>query len=165
MTWVGHLTDFGSLFVVSAITPNLNFVMPVRPIWLIVIFSQSYHWVLVAFIATLGATVGVIPLYKIIYNVQKGKSVQGWLRRRWVRRIMGMLKGRDFLAILVIVLTPLPDQLIGIVSGVNRYPMGKFLLANFLGRFAFYLIIAYLGAVGAARFGTIGSWFLPFLQI
>jgi membrane protein YqaA with SNARE-associated domain len=139
--------------------------MPIRPTWLILLFAATYPWAVVALVATLGAVVGTIPLYEVAIHAQRTRRVQAWLARRWVQRLLRWLKGKDFLTIVVIVVSPLPDQLIGIVGGVRRYPMGKFLLANFVGRFAFYAAIAYLGALGATRFGSPASWVLPVLQL
>ncbi len=128
----------GALFLASFLAPSLNFFLPARPVLIAVALDVVHPWWLVTGIGALGSTLGTIPLYAAVRSVEHTATVRRWYRLPGIRALLQCLRRRTFLAILVLVLTPLPDQLIGITAGAERYPLRKLLAATFAGRLLFY---------------------------
>ena len=89
--------------------------------------------------AAIGEIVGYMAGYSgsaIVENKKRYQSFVGWVRR-W-----------GAIAIFIFALVPLVFDLVGIVAGVIRFPLWKFLLVCWLGR-----TLLYVGAVAAVAFG------------
>ncbi len=50
-----------------------------------------------------------------------------------------------FWAIVLFGITPLPDDVVGILAGMAKYDVRKFLVANFIGKSIMYFLVAYFG--------------------
>ena len=90
----------------------------------------------------LGETVGYVlglGSRKIIDRKYK-KEAKKWEK---MFRIHG-----GFFIIILFALTPLPDDIVGIVAGTLKYPFKKFLLASIIGKVTLTLILAYAGFYG-----------------
>lgn len=153
-----QLLELALLFGVTALAPNINFFLPIRPVFLIIAFAATLPWPLVAAVAICGAVVGTLPLYGVAYKATDLRSVHRWLEIRWIHRLLERFRAQTFLLIVLTILTPLPDQLIGIFGGIERYPFRRFLLANLVGRLLFYFPLAYLGHVGSPLLKGFGNW-------
>lgn len=147
-----------SLFGVAVLAPNINFFLPIRPTFLTILLAAHQPWFLVGLTAVTGGVMGVIPLYEVAYKVSEMKRVKRWLHMRGVGTVLQALKNRLFLLIVLLVITPLPDQLIGISAGAEKYPFGRFLLANFVGRAIIYFPLAYLAAHHQATVKNAWTW-------
>lgn len=53
-----------------------------------------------------------------------------------------------FFALILFAATPLPDDIVGIVSGVLKYEIKRFFIAVLIGKIIFHLILAYAGYYG-----------------
>lgn len=162
---VGNWLELAGLFAVALLAPNINFFLPIRPTLLTILLVQRMPWLVVGIVGTVGGALGTLPLYGVAYKATDSKTVQRWLRYRPVKWILDALKGKIFLLIVLLVISPLPDQLIGITAGAEKYSARKFLLANFLGRAAVYLPLAYLAAQHEAAINTAWTWFVHLLTI
>lgn len=154
----GVLLELAVLFLVCFLTPNLNFIIPVRPTILTIVLARDINWAAVGLVAAVGGVLGVLPLYGIAYKATDTKRVQRWLRLRWVQWILVKLRRRLFLLMVLLVVTPLPDQLIGITAGAERYGVRRFMAANFIGRVLIYLPLAYAASQNAAGLNQAWSW-------
>ena len=65
-----------------------------------------------------------------------------------------------FLIIILINLTPLPDALVGILGGGEKYNFKKFIIANLVGRIIFYMPFALIGHYFAGDVQAFEDWFL-----
>lgn len=157
--------ELTGLFAVALLAPNINFFLPVRPTILTILLAQHMPWLLVGIVGTVGGVIGTLPLYGVAYKATDTKMVQRWLRYRPVKWILDALKGKLFLLIVVLVMTPLPDQLIGLTAGTERYSVRKFLLANCVGRALVYLPLSYLASRHAAAISDAWTWFVHLLTI
>lgn len=155
--------ELSGLFLVAALAPNINFFLPIRPTFLTIILAAKFSWILVGSVAVAGGVVGVIPLYGIAYKVSDTQRVQRWLHVPVVGKILHALKNKLFLLIVLLVVTPLPDQLIGLSAGAEKYSIRRFLLANVLGRALIYFPLAYLAAYHKAEVTSAWTWFVHLL--
>ena len=93
-------------------------------------------------VASIGGSLGELTGYFAGYwgrVVIKEKHEKGYGRvERWMRRYGGV-------AIFFFALTPLPFDLVGIVSGSLSFPLWKFLIFCWAGRLVRALLIVYLG--------------------
>ncbi len=147
-----------SLFGVAVLAPNINFFLPVRPTFLTIVLAAHMPWFAVGMTAVIGGVVGVIPLYEVAYKASETKRVQRWLHMPGIGKVLHALKNKLFLLIVLLVVTPLPDQLIGLSAGAQKYPFGRFLLANLVGRALIYLPLAYLAAHHQAAVQSAWTW-------
>lgn len=161
----GQLIELALLLFVAALAPNINFFLPLRPVFLIIGFAATMPWLLVASVATLGAILGTLPLYGVAYKATDIRKVHRWLAVGWIHRLLERFRKQTFLLIVLTILTPLPDQLIGIFGGLERYPFRRYLFANLVGRVLFYFPLAYLGHVGSHFVKGIGNGVGFFLGI
>lgn len=152
------LFELGGLLLVTVLTPNFNFFMPIRPTLLTVVLAQHIPWLAVGLVASIGGVLGVLPLYGIAYRVTEDKRVQRWMRMKGVGRLLRWMQHKTFLLIILLVVTPLPDQLIGIAGGVEQYPLRRFLLANMIGRVLIYVPLAYVAAAQHQSVQSVWTW-------
>ncbi len=57
-------------------------------------------------------------------------------------------KHGGFAIIILFAATPLPDDIVGIIGGALKYPIGKFMLASFIGKLILSLVLSYAGFYG-----------------
>lgn len=133
------------VFLVGFILPVVP-LFPIRLAALIPLAATVAHPAAVVLVASLGAALGTAPLYLVARQARESAAVQHWLERRWVRRFLGWLEGRMFLAAFLFALLPLPDQLISLAGGFKTYPLGRLCVAFFLGRLPYFTLLATLGA-------------------
>lgn len=133
------------LFLVTLAAPTFNFVLPIRPTWLLFLLPAQINWGIVAVVGIIGSTLGAVPLFWATTKLKDVKTVERWLSYRWVQWFVEKFKDKPFLLIIFLILTPVPDQLLGILGALERYPMKKFLLANAVGRVLFYVPLVLTG--------------------
>ena len=97
----------------------------------------------VALVATIGATIGELTSYLAGYVGRKIALTGYWEKyesaERWMKRY------GSFSIFLFALLPILVFDLIGIIAGSTRYPLWKFILACFIGRFIRCIAESYLG--------------------
>jgi membrane protein YqaA with SNARE-associated domain len=121
-------------------------VFPIRLVMLIPVVSASVHPLLVVFAASLGSSLGTLPLYALTREAGDIDTVKRWLAHRWIRGLLAYLNGKLFLCVLLFALLPLPDQLMSVVGGFERYPAWKLSVGFFIGRLPYYCLLAFFGA-------------------
>ncbi|TAL48305.1 hypothetical protein EPN87_00820 [archaeon] len=70
-------------------------------------------------------------------------------RSKFMAGSMKFFRRFGFVTIIATAFLPFPFDFIGILSGISRYDMKKFLLATFIGKTAKILLIAYAGYVAS----------------
>ncbi|MFH0828644.1 MAG: VTT domain-containing protein [Candidatus Kerfeldbacteria bacterium] len=133
------------VFLVGFILPIVP-PFPVRLAVVIPIVSASVNPIAVVLAAALGSSLGTLPLYGLSMKAKDTRLVKRWLRREWVRITLRFLEGKMFLTVLLFALLPLPDQLMSVIGGLQRYPARRMALGFFIGRLPYYCALAYLGS-------------------
>lgn len=157
------ITSFGYLgLVIVNFVGSASIILPLPSFVTVFTMGAVLDPFLVAFFSTLGAAAGEMIGYGVGYGIGKGinkltarrtkkgsKPVQLKMKlqiflqtRQWIK------KYGAFLVIVVFSATPLPTDVIGLISGALRYDPKKFFLAVFVGRLIMYLILAYSGFYG-----------------
>ena len=101
-------------------------------------------------VAGLGSAIGELVGYLIGLGLLYGKkkisrkkeNKYSKLVKKWFRRKRGMA------IIFIFALTPLPDDIVGIVCGAIKYDVKKFFVATLAGKIILHIALAYAGLNG-----------------
>lgn len=152
-----------SVFFVGLLLPTFPW-LPLRLAILIPLAAASINPWLVALTASTASALGTWPLYALSQRASADIRVRAWMNRPWVQRVLHYLERRMFLAILVFALLPLPDQIMSVSGGLRRYPVGRMMLAFFLGRLPYFLFLAWLGSTHRDTIEAASVWLLRWLN-
>ena len=96
------------------------------------------------FIVTIFAGLGSALGESLGYGLGKGsKKIQEKKYSKQINRYRKMLeKGNIFIWIIIFAATPLPDDVIGIISGLMDYEFKKFFIATLIGKILLNLFLA-----------------------
>lgn len=146
------LSRYGYLgvFLISVIG-NATVVLPVPSLAVVFAGGGVLNPLWVGVIAGIGEPLGELTGYMagyggsaIVEDTERFARVQAWMQRR------------GFLTIFVLSAIPNPlFDLAGIAAGMLRFPVGRFLLAAWLGKTIKTLAIAYLGSLSV---GFLAPW-------
>jgi len=105
-------------------------------------------------VAGMGAALGELVGYGFGWAGRKiGKKR---LKERLEKAERMFKKYGGFFALILFAATPLPDDIVGIVSGILKYEIKRFFIAVLIGKIIFHLILAYAGYYGI-------NWMLNYL--
>ena len=130
-------------FLISLISTS-TIILPAPGILLIIALGATLNPVLLGLISAAGGTIGEISGYILGYSGHGFASNNKILIRaeQWMRR-------RGLITVFLFSLIPiLPIDIVGVASGVVRFPIWKFLLACFLGKAILYIVLIQTGAWG-----------------
>jgi membrane protein YqaA with SNARE-associated domain len=137
------------------------------PIFLLIFVAGSMlNPLAVGIIAGIGSAIGEMTAYaigfggrKLFDKKKKKKPAKAEDSSKWFRRAEEWMHKRGgFVVIFLFAVTPLPDDVIGIICGSIRYDIKKFFIACLLGKIILSLGIAYAGFYGA-------QWILSYLGL
>jgi len=141
---IAALQEYGLLgiFLISVLG-NATIVIPAPVVITAFIGGSVFNPYLVGVISALGATIGEMTGFlaghgttAVIVENKNYKKIEMWMKKS------------GFLTILILAAIPNPlFDLAGIVSGVTKYPLYKFLIATVLGKTIKFVAIAVLGSI------------------
>jgi membrane protein YqaA with SNARE-associated domain len=140
------LGNYGYLgaFLVCLIS-NTSIILPVPGIVVLFALGTTLNPVLVALAGAAGGTIGEITGFMAGYGgrgIVRGSGRMYTLAENWMKRWGGW-------AIFVFAVFPIPIlDIAGVVAGVLRYPLWKFLLIAWPGKSLKYIILVLAGAYG-----------------
>jgi membrane protein YqaA with SNARE-associated domain len=133
---------YPAVFVVSLVA-NAAFLLPAPGIALVFAAGGALDPVAVGVVAGLGAALGELTGYLVGVN---GQSVFEDRPLYW--RIEGWMRRSGTLAIFVMAAVPNPIfDVGGVIAGVLRMPLWRFILGAWLGKSLRFVILAYLGTL------------------
>jgi membrane protein YqaA with SNARE-associated domain len=151
--------ELAFLFLASFLIPTFNFISPLRPIIIILGLSTHLPPLTVGLVASVGTTLGALPLYFVGRKLQSLDRVKNWLvKHPKIDRFMQKISHKPFLVVLCLLWFPFPDELVGLYGGFERYNVWKFLLANFIGRVVWYIPLALFGSDIVGWFWSAWHW-------
>ncbi len=132
------------IFLISLIGAA-TIILPLPSLFFVFVMGAELNPILIALIASVGAAIGEFTGYALGY----GGSSLTEKRKKWKKEIEKtekfFQKYGGFWVIVFVGATPLPDDIVGIVAGLLKYPPKKFFLATFIGKFILHLIVALAG--------------------
>ena len=141
---IANLQGYGLLgiFLIS-ILGNATIVIPAPVVVTAFIGGSVFNPYLVGVIAALGATIGELTGFlaghgstAVIKETKNYEKIEKWMERS------------GFLTILILAAIPNPlFDLAGIISGVTKYPIQKFLFATMIGKTIKFVAIAVIGSI------------------
>ena len=146
--WTGQVKSYGyaGIFFVSllgSMTIMLplpgDAVMAVAPA-IMGLSGVELFWL--SLVASIGAALGELTSFFVGYW---GRAVIIRKHQKGYDRVKSHMNKYGGPAIILFALTPLPFDLIGIVAGSLRFPLGKFLFYCWVGRMIRSLLIVFLG--------------------
>ncbi|MEM5834243.1 MAG: VTT domain-containing protein [Candidatus Aenigmatarchaeota archaeon] len=140
LEWI-RVFSYPAIFFVSFLGTSTIF-LPF-PIYLIIFFSKELgmHPFLVGMLAGIGSALGEFTGYGIGYGGRKLLKKKS----RWLKIAEAWFKRNGFITVFIFALTPLPDDVVGIIGGITKYDAKKFFIASLLGKTLLCLSISYLG--------------------
>ena len=149
------------IFVITLVG-NVGIIIPTipAPLYLSIMatVASQYNPIFVALTASIAGTLGEIAGY---YAGYLGKKIMFAESTPGYDRLAGWMKRHGPWAIFLISLQPiLPVDIAGIISGISRIPLWKFLLPCWPGKFLKYLAFCYFGS-GLLNLLPFGALDLP----
>jgi membrane protein YqaA with SNARE-associated domain len=142
---VSKFESYGYLgaFLISLIA-NATIILPMPGLLILIGLGATFNPLLVALIGAAGGALGELSGYLL------GRSGRGITsNNRWYTRAEHWMKKQGFLTVFAFALLPfLPLDIAGLIAGVSRYSVWKFLAACMLGKGILYIIMIYTGAWG-----------------
>lgn len=160
--FIGLATTFGYLGVfIASVIGSASVILPM-PLFVLIFFAGGFlNPFLVGIMAGIGSAIGELIAYAVGFGSRKiidrkkrkvKSNLIKWFRigESWMHRRGG------FFVVFIFALTPLPDDIIGIICGSIKYDLKKFFIACALGKILLSLGIAYAGYYGV-------TWVLQYL--
>ena len=135
---VAYLT----LFIVAVVV-NLSLIPLPFLVSLMIAAAELWNPLMVALVGSLGASLGEMSYYYLGFISKKVcipddipgyKQVKGWIDKYGIWAIA-------FLSFQPV----LPIEIGGLVAGLTKYPLYKFLVALWVGKFPKYILLIYMG--------------------
>ncbi|NIP40045.1 MAG: hypothetical protein GTN39_00845 [Candidatus Aenigmarchaeota archaeon] len=148
MAWAIGLSEilgYPGIFLINLIG-SASVIFPVPSFIVTFTFGGILNPWLVGIIAGFGMAVGELTGYvvgrggKKLIDKKHGKTLKR--TRKWMER------HGAFLIIVLFALTPLPDDVIGIICGMINYEVKRFFLASLIGKIIMGLFLAWGGFFG-----------------
>jgi uncharacterized membrane protein YdjX (TVP38/TMEM64 family) len=148
-----ELLAYGSVFIATMVA-NATIVAPV-PFAIAIMLSaaKDFNPIIVALCAATGGTIGELSGYyagRLGRKIAIPESIVGYQKiERWINKY-------GFWAITVLAFQPvIPFDIGGMVAGVAKMPLYKFMPALWIGKFPKYIVLLY---VGLGIFNFLPSW-------
>ncbi|HEY3280473.1 MAG TPA: VTT domain-containing protein [Gemmatimonadales bacterium] len=145
LRWPG-LAGLVGFFVISVVMNGpLSPLFPVFFEPVMFVAARVYPPVLVGLVATLGACYMEYLNYYLHRYAIFHPRLEGVRQSYWVRKCVELFALSPFWAIVLMAFTPLPYWPARILGPLTRYPIERYLLATFVGRFPEWWIYAAFG--------------------
>ncbi|MFH1364727.1 MAG: VTT domain-containing protein [Candidatus Aenigmatarchaeota archaeon] len=139
-TW-GYLGIFVVSFVGSA-----SIFLPIPAFLVTFTFGALFNPWIIGLISGIGSALGELTGY--VLGRGGGKALKEKQEKLLKKSHLWTEKHGLFPVILLFALTPLPDDIIGIIAGAMKYNIKYFLIATFIGKWILYTAIAFAGFYG-----------------
>ncbi len=142
ITELGNWGYLGAFLI--GLVANATVLLPMPGLLLLFALGVALNPILVGLVGAVGGALGEMSGYMVGYSghifVRNNRTYM--MAEEWIRKWRG-------LAIFMFALVPLlPLDVAGIIAGVSRFPVWKFLIACWLGKAILYIFMALCGAWG-----------------
>ena len=148
LVWASGLSGilgYPGIFLINLIG-TASIIFPVPSFIVTFTFGGILNPWLVGLVAGLGAALGELTGYVI---GRGGKKLIKRKHERVLERAKGWMERHGAFSIVVLfAMTPLPDDIIGIICGMINYEVKRFFLASLIGKTVMSLFLAWGGFLG-----------------
>jgi membrane protein YqaA with SNARE-associated domain len=153
--YMAQTFGYAGIFIISLLGSATIF-LPVPSAIAVFTFGAILNPWLVGIAAGVGAAIGELVGYLLGYG---GKELLNKKHKKTLDKARGwMVRHGAFPVIILFAVTPLPDDVIGILCGVINYDVKKFFLASLIGKITMNVIIAVGGYMSM-------QWVLGFFSL
>lgn len=146
--WANSLIEnlgYTGIFLVNLVgSATIFFPLPAAAI--VFVFGAFFNPLLIAIFASIGGTLGELVGYSL--GVGGGKLLEKKYEKFLKKGEQWFEPNRGFFYIILFAATPLPDDVVGILGGLFKYNVKKFILASFIGKMIMNSALAFGGAYG-----------------
>ncbi len=152
-----HTFGYAGVFLASLIG-SASVILPLPSFAFVFAAGSLLNPMAVGILAGIGAAIGELTGYGIGYGISYGikysrkrRKIEKirFLHNKWFRLANDWAKKRStFFIVLAFAVTPLPDDIIGIICGSIKYDVKKFFIATIIGKIILSLVLAYAGFYG-----------------
>jgi membrane protein YqaA with SNARE-associated domain len=152
--------DLRGLFVLGlyCIPTNSIFPLPHEPG--VLYFADLYSPLAIALVATAASTVASLADYALVRAAMNHPRLGACQHTRLFRWAVQWMQRYPFAIVVLFALTPLPISVIRILAPASGYPIGRYLVAQAVGRLPRFFLLAWLGS--ALHFPT---WVLALMFV
>ena len=138
--------ELGGLVALALYCIPTNSVLPLPHEPGILYFARSYDPIWIALVATAASTITSFADYAMVGAAMKHPRMVGIRGTRMFRWAVRWMKRWPFAIVVVFSLTPLPITVIRILAPASGYPIGRYVVAQAIGRLPRFLVLAWLGS-------------------
>ncbi|MFH0832513.1 MAG: VTT domain-containing protein, partial [Candidatus Aenigmatarchaeota archaeon] len=143
------LVEYLGIFI-SSLLGSATVIFPLPSFLIVFGAGAALNPFLVGVVAGVGSAIGELIGYCVGYGGKKLLEKRVKMKKiKWFSRAEKWMKKSGFIVILIFAMTPLPDDIIGIIAGSIKYDVKKYFIACLIGKIILSLFIAYAGYYGA----------------
>lgn len=137
-----HAVGIVGIFIVNIVSSG-TFVLPVPGLATVIVGGTLWNPLLVALAGSTGAAIGEMTGYLVGMGLY-GAIGRALSRNRWYAWIRGWMETRGMVAIFLFAAIPSPlFDVAGFAAGSMRYPVGRFLVACWLGKMVKFCVVTF----------------------
>ncbi|MGC9059175.1 MAG: YqaA family protein [Candidatus Aenigmatarchaeota archaeon] len=141
--WYAIVKTFSyfGIFLASLISSSTIFLpMPIYALIILASTTLGMNPFLVALSAAIGMSLGELTSY---FMGLGGNVI--FHKKKFIKSFNKFFKKYGFISIAITAFLPFPFDIVGILAGMGRYEIKKFLIATFIGKFFKSLLISLVG--------------------
>lgn len=142
-----QLSNLGYLgiFLISLIGSS-TIIFPLPAATFVFLAGIVLNPLILGVVAGIGAALGELVGYGV--GLGGGKIIEKGLKEELKKAKKMFEKYGGFLVLVLFAATPLPDDIVGIASGILKYEIKKFFSAVLIGKIILHLILSFAGYYG-----------------
>ena len=157
---------YAGLFLAALYSIPSNSVLPIPHEPGMLFFAKFYDPLPLAIVATVASVIVSFADYAVVEAAMRHprmRTLQGSRLFRWAVRWM---KRWPFIIVVLFALAPLPISIIRVLAPASGYPIGRYALAQIVGRLPRFYLLAWLGqAVQFPTWVLVAMFFTLFVTI
>lgn len=134
---------YAGAFLIGLVA-NATIILPMPGLLILFSLAAVFNPWLIGLLGAAGGAIGELSGYALGYS---GRALAR--NSRWMERGEELVRKHGFVAVFIFALVPLlPLDILGLVGGILRYPVWKFVIAAFLGKAILYTGLALASVQG-----------------
>ena len=151
---------YAGIFLLAIYCIPSNSVLPIPHEPAMLYFAKFYHPFWVALAGTIGTVVVSFADYAIVETAMKHPKIAGTREKGVFKWALARMSRYPFWIIVLFSIGPLPIAVIRVLAPASHYPVGRYVLAQIVGRFPRFFALAALG-----HFVVLPTWLIVVLAV